>query len=109
MLSEKPIDSPRIAAKQIEELLKLWQQTSVRCHLPFGKTESPLCLLLGSYTAGMMISPSVARNAVRGYDELQRRLAGKPPNSSYDDVLRLLAKHCDIVDEIFTAPNGVVI
>ena len=28
---------------------------------------------------------------------------------SYDDALRLLAKHCDIVDEIFTASNGVVI
>jgi prevent-host-death family protein len=46
---------------------------------------------------------------IETYDELQRRLAGKPPSSSYDDVLRLLAKHCDIVDEIFTAPNGVVI
>jgi hypothetical protein len=21
----------------------LWQETPVRCHLPFGKTESPLC------------------------------------------------------------------
>jgi len=43
MLNEKPIDIPRIAAKQIEELGKLWQKTPVRCHLPFGRTEPPLC------------------------------------------------------------------
>jgi hypothetical protein len=42
MLSEKPIDSPQISTKQIEKLWKLWQETPVRCHLPFGKTESPL-------------------------------------------------------------------
>src|SRR4029077_2624966 len=43
MLNEKPVNTPGIAAKQIEELWKLWQETPVGCCLPFGKTESPLC------------------------------------------------------------------
>ena len=69
MLSEKPIDGPPIAAKQIEELWKLWQETPVRCHLPFGKSESPLCSFETKNLGPLLLSPdSLSRNA----DELRK-------------------------------------
>ncbi len=46
---------------------------------------------------------------VRSKDALALLLERTTGRLSYDDELRLIAKRCDIVDEIFTAPNGVVI
>ena len=46
---------------------------------------------------------------VHSKDALALLLERTTGRLSYDDALRLLAKHCDIVDEIFTASNGVII
>jgi hypothetical protein len=79
MLSEKPIDGPPIAAKQIEELWKLWQKTPIRCHLPFGKSESPLCSFETKNLVPLVLSlDSLSGNA----DELRECASRKHVTSS---------------------------
>jgi hypothetical protein len=60
-LSEKPVNSSRIGAKQIEEFGRLWQKTPVGCHLPFGKTEAPLCSFEAKNFVTLVLRATVSR------------------------------------------------